>query len=466
MIHTRRRLLEAASVLLLILAPAPAADDGQSLEGEAAGRPLSQPPPNVLLILADDLGIDMVAAYGEHPEPGKTPVIDSLAAQGMLFRNAYATSGCTPTRAALLTGKHPFRTQIGFVIDYDKFDFELSVDETSIADALSPLYHTAAVGKWHVATESISGADHPNLLGFDRFAGHMDNFPNEMPEAYFTYDKVVDGVEFESTTYATTDQVDDALALIEEFGSDPWFVWLAFAAPHTPYHKPPAELHTQELPEAISDDYPAHARAMAEAMDTEIGRLLTSLPPDVRANTLVIVIGDNGTAKPATLPPWDPTHAKGTPYEGGINVPLIVAGPGVVQGSECRGLVSIVDILATATDVAGLPAPTDTDSVSMAPYFGQPLRPSLRAWVYSEFFKPNGPQDPYYGYHRVARDERYKVIWRYAQSWTVTTIEFYDVRDDPFETNNLWLAGPLLPDQQAAYDALTLNIEGLIAQMP
>ena len=99
--------------------------------------------PNILLIIADDLGVDCVEAYGEHPDPGRTPVIDSLAANGLLFRNAWSYPTCTPARACMLTGRHAYRTGLGHYIHYETSTFELSVNEETVAKILKPRYRTA-----------------------------------------------------------------------------------------------------------------------------------------------------------------------------------------------------------------------------------------------------------------------------------------------------------------------------------
>jgi hypothetical protein len=187
-------------------------------------------------------------------------------------------------------------------------------------------------------------------------------------------------------------------------------------------------------------------------MDTEIGRLLDNMDPDTLADTIVIFVGDNGTDKPATTAPFLPDHAKGTLYEGGVHVPLIIAGPGIPAGAECAALVAAVDLFATIADIAGVPHSTGTDSVSMVPYLLNPALPSLRAYNYTEYFQPNG-QGPYTTRQRAARDARFKLIWFYDHSDTPNVKEFYDLQADPLEQVNL-LPGPLPPLAQASLDAL------------
>ena len=420
-------------------------------------------PPNVLLLVADDLGVDLVGAYDEHPDPARTPVIDALASQGLLFRNAYANPVCSPSRAALLTGRDCRRTGFGWGTNWFKEGTELPLSEVCIPEALPPDYRRFAAGKWHLGSLKLSGPLHPNLQGFEHFRGCTGVFPGFIGNGYYDWQKVTDGVTTQCTTYATTETVDDAIELIQSAGSEPWFTLVAFNAPHAPFHKPPASLHSYNLPSNIQNSIPVHVKAATEAMDTEIGRLLDTLGPAVLANTYVIFVGDNGTDKEATTPPFDKNKAKGTVYEGGINVPLIVRGPGVAAG-ESAGLVGITDLFATIMELTGSRATAD-DSVSLVPYFAQPTLPSLRATVYSEFFKPNG-EGAYSMRLRALCGPRYKLMYSYTLSNLPTTKGFFDLQADPFETQNL-LLGPLTPEQQTAHDALAAELaEPYIAWQP
>ncbi|MFT7464637.1 MAG: arylsulfatase B [Pseudohongiellaceae bacterium] len=341
-----------------------------------AGDPL----PNFLLLLADDLGIDRVGAYGAHPDPGNTPVIDQLAADGMLFRNAWANSFCSATRAALLTGRHGFRTGIGTFVKNGPTASELPLDELTLPQVLAPTHRNAVVGKWHLS----ANPSHPQAVGFESHRGSRSNLPGSDSLAYFAWDKNIDGVIVPSTTYATTDTVDEALAFIASFSAapepEPWFLWVAFNAPHKPFHAPPAGLHSMTLPSQVGPgDEPLFMQAMAEAMDTEIGRPLAGIDPAVLAGTIVIFVGDNGTDGTATTAPFLPGHAKSTVFDGGVHVPLIVKGPGVLAGAECDGLVGATDLFATLTELAGVAVADPADSLGFAPYLAAPTMPSLRS---------------------------------------------------------------------------------------
>lgn len=412
---------------------------------------------NVLLVIMDDVGVDRIGAYGEHPDPGHTPVIDQLAAEGVLFRNAWSNPLCSSSRAAVLTGRYGLRTGIGTFLNFAG-GAEVALDEPAIPALLPPTYRSAAVGKWHLSESNASHLQHPLLMGFEEHRGSISNLPVAGGEtAYFQWEKSVNGVLGTSTTYATTDAVDEALDLITGYGEDPWFLWLAFNAPHKPLHRPPAELHGFDLPTDLDDDKPLAVKAMIEAMDTELGRLLAGLDPDVRARTVVIVVGDNGTDADAVTAPFLPERAKGTLFEGGINVPLLISGPGVAQGAECQALVDLTDLQPTVLELAGTTSPAE-DGVSLVPYLSDPTGPSLRSWVYAERFTPNA--SPYLLTRvRAIRDGRHKLI-RYEVKQGIIREELYDLDVDPFEGTDLNLEA-LDAAQQQALDDLSAVIDGL-----
>ncbi|HHO52907.1 MAG TPA: hypothetical protein ENK18_19040 [Deltaproteobacteria bacterium] len=374
-------------------------------------------PANVLILLTDDQGVDKVGAYGEHPEPPPTPNIDALAERGVLFRNAWATPICSPTRAALLTGRTGRRTGIGDVLQH-RGGKELPLREPTLPALLKisdPSWSTAAVGKWHLAAyNSASGPDHPNLVGFDRFAGSMSNLydadePDGLPHGFFHWEKITDGQVSKSQTYATTETVDDALAIIAEL-PEPWLVYVPFNAPHRPLDPPPEHLHSFG-PLTLGDPETLRYHAVVEALDTEIGRLLDGIDPEVMARTNLFFAGDNGTPAHAITEPWNPRRGKLTPYEGGVNVPLIVAGPAVeAPGEESRAVVQILDIFATALELSGAALPNDVifDSHSFAGQLSDPAAEG-RPLVFSERFLPTG-RPPYHTDWRLSRDGRFKVM--------------------------------------------------------
>ena len=203
--------------------------------------------------------------------------------------------------------------------------------------------------------------------------------------------------------------------------------------------------------------------AMVEALDTELGRLLASMTPAVRARTNVIFVADNGTKDYVIEPPFPSDHGKGTMYEVGLNVPLIVQGPMVAQtarGGQCDALVGTVDFHATVVQRLGLSGGT-IDSYSLEPYLTDPTTDSIRPFIYSDKFKPNqlafSDPDTNGSWQRAIRDDRYKLIRRFN-----TPDELYDLDVDPHEGTNL-LDEPFLTAEQAdAYDWLTTTMGRLL----
>lgn len=389
----------------------------------AARTPVRRPQ-NIVLILADDFGVDMVGAYGEGSAPPCTPTIDGLAQDGMLFRNAWANPSCTPTRAAAMTGRHGFRTGLG----QPGGGALLDLAETTIPETLIG-YASSALGKWHLASGPGSQT-HPNLSGFDHYAGGLSG---ALPD-YFNWTKTVDGTNSTSTTYATTDTVDDAIAAMATM-PEPWFLYVSLNAPHTPFHVPPASIcQPSGCPTPLCGTVTQNSsdvlqgKAMVEAMDAELSRMFAVLD-SVDPRAFVIFMGDNGTSRQIVEPPFIRQRAKGSVYEGGVNVPLIVRGPGVARG-ESAALVSCVDLYATIADIAGRPSSSD-DSVSMVPLLGDP-QATGREFVYAETFSPNGGTLPFTEHKRTVRNARYKLLRQ-----TGVADELYDLDLDPFEGTNL-----------------------------
>lgn len=408
------------------------------------------PPParahrNVLLVVLDDVGVDRVGAYAEHPSPGKTPTLDRLADEGVLFRNCWANPYCSPTRATLLTGRYGFRTGIGHFIRQGAGRQGLASREWTIPRVLQHaaegVYHTAALGKWHLADYHQS-RDHPRKTGFDYHAGAFENLLD-----YERWVKHTNGDEASSDVYPTTDTTDEAIGAIERFGAEPWFLYVAYNAAHTPYHAPPAHLHDFPLEELKPETRSMHHKAMVQAMDRELGRLLESIPADVAARTTVIVVGDNGTQGTASEPPTSPDHGKGTLYDGGIRVPLIIAGAAVspqARGRECAALVNTTDLFATTLGLCGVdaratvPAPRELDSLDAGPYLVDPALTSRRDVLFAEHFKPNHPDGNYELRQFAVGDGRYKLI---RDALTGEELLF-DLVADPREERDLLAAAP------------------------
>jgi arylsulfatase B len=419
---------------------------------------------NVLLLIADDLGVDATEFYPTsvqgvtvrrvtNPPAPPMPNLKRLAQQGVLFSKAWAYPLCAPSRAALFTGRYGFRTGVGTNPN------DAHLPKLALSEVLLPELFTARpalnyllghIGKWHV---SDGNAD-PNRYGWPYFAGGLPERAGL--ELYFSWKKDVNGVVGRSTTYATTDQVNEALGLIRKAKGPParpYFVQVAFNAPHEPYHVPPRKLYTSAtLPPYASGKAPRpYFEAMVEALDSEIGRLLSEVD---LANTTVIFLGDNGTTKLSLASPYPANRAKGTVYETGIRVPLLIAGSSVVSpGRLATGVVNTVDLFPTILALTGIPLPggVKLDGVSLLPDLQNSSGGTRRSWAYAEQFSSQT------SFQRAIRNATYKLIERSGGGR-----EFYDLTADPFEARNL-LGGTLTATQQSNLDSLNGQLDALIA---
>ena len=237
-----------------------------------AGSPRAQQD-NLLILIADDLGVDNVGCYGEGVNPPPTPNIDGLAARGVMFRNAWSNPVCSATRACLMTGRYATRTGVGWAVSWGRSELPdrknaLPLSETTLPellDARQSGYAHGAFGKWHLSNKTNGGKLGPNLAGWSHFAGLIEG-----AATYYWWPRTVNGVTRNSGTYTTTQIVDDALAWIQS-APEPWVAYVAFTAPHAPFHSPPGRLHTRPLPGRPKVNPIPYYKAMVESMDTEIG---------------------------------------------------------------------------------------------------------------------------------------------------------------------------------------------------
>ncbi|WP_411825792.1 sulfatase-like hydrolase/transferase [Luteolibacter sp. AS25] len=328
---------------------------------------------NILLLIVDDWGIDS-SPLDSSPElnPETTypsmPNLEALAKRGIRFTNAYAQPVCSPTRATILTGRYAFRHGVGAP------ETQLPTDEIALPKlftAAASNYQMASFGKWHLGGTQNGPAE---LGGWPNFSGILRG---GVPD-YFSWRKTENGNSGQSSTYTTTDQVNDAVRFISSRDSEPWFAWVAFNAPHTPFHNPPENLHsyrglsTDQRGEISRNDSRKAYEAALEALDTEIGRLLESVDT---TKTNIFLIGDNGTPAQVVQPPLSRRNAKGSLFQGGIHVPFIVAGPDVSKPGTSDELVHCADLFSTILELAEIdPAPllspnTIIDSKSLLPIF-------------------------------------------------------------------------------------------------
>lgn len=428
---------------------------------------------NVLIIVADDLGVDHVPAYGESAQAPPMPTIDGLAARGVLFRNAWVNTVCSATRAALHTGRYGFRTGVGTWIP-DINGGHLQPSEITLPEMLD-LGETghahALIGKWHLG--DVGGELAPNVAGWSHFAGFLEG-----STLYYKWERTVNGVTQPWTTYNTTQIVDDALAWIST-QTEPWMCFVSFCAPHRPFHYPPAHLHTRPLPPPGGPTAPARIelyRAAVEAMDTEIGRLFTALGQATMDRTHVIFLGDNGTPSIVPSPPFPRGRGKTLPFEGGVRVPLIIAGPAVTSpGREVRSVVCAPDVFSTVADLCDvdldetIPPWVTIDGVSIEPYLGNPAQPPLREFAYTERFNGATWEHVNDNGFCAVRDQRYKLIRRFRSQSVGNDGPFkevmFDLWNDPWENSNI--LDNLRPGEQTeAYNALRAEIARVRSPQP
>jgi len=390
-----------------------------------------QQKPNILLIIADDMGLDATPNYPIGTVKPNMPVLQNLMNTGIRFTNFWANPTCTPTRGSIITGKYGFRTgvtQVGDVMPLSEISLQKHLDNTNSG------YSHAVIGKWHLTNNDLN---HPTNFGVGYYAGLLSGAVT----SYTNWNLVENNQSDLSTEYTTSKFTDLAVDWVAE-QDQPWFLWLAYNAPHTPFHLPPNELHYQgSLPtdQASIDANPLpYYMAMLEAMDTEIGNLLNSMTAEERDNTVIIFIGDNGSPIQVAQQ-YQSNRVKGTVYNGGINVPMIISGKNVTRINTVEdALINSTDLFATISELAGNNTPQINDSISFAELLTTSNFTS-RAYVYAESGAV-GSQD------YTIRNETHKYI-RFDNG----NERFYNLIDDPFENTSLLNANQLpLSDEDAA----------------
>ena len=461
-----------------------------------AERPLAQRPPNIIVILADDLGINDVSTHGagRTAEGVPTPNIDSIARDGVRFDQGYAAAAvCTVSRAALMTGRYPWRFGVEFtptpgamarvagtlyanpgnlppvLIDQAQAEHSKSFNElgmptseTTVAEVLKTRgYHTIHIGKWHLGSTPEM---RPNQQGFDEslFMESGLYLPEHDPRVVnskqdfdpidnFLWPNMRFGVSynagkwFEPDKYLTDYFTDEAVSAIRHNKNQPFFLYLAHWGVHTPLQASKADY--EALP-----NIPDHRRrvyaAMVRSVDRSVGRVLQTLREEgLEDNTLVIFTSDNGAPGYIGLPEVNRPYRgwKLTQFEGGLRVPYVAKWPGrIAAATQYRPPVSNIDIMPTVVAAAGgtMPADRVIDGVNLLPFLGrqpatQPARP---------LFWRDGP-------YRAMRDAQWKLIVseRPRKDW------LFHLATDPTEKNNLAQTEPgqleKMKTQMAAHHA-------------
>ena len=408
--------------------------------------------PNIVFILIDDLGWADLGCYGSRYY--ETPRIDQLASQGMRFTDAYAACpACSPTRASILTGRYPARLHLTDWIpgqtprnaklaipDWRKF---LPCEELTIAEVFKLAgYATAAVGKWHLGPEPYF----PEKQGFDlNVAGSNIGAPKSYFYPYGERPKLPDG---KSDEYLTDRLTDEALEFITAHRQEPFFLYLAHYAVHTPIQAKPELIANYRDKAGSNGQTSATYAAMVESVDQSVGRLLDALQHhQLTERTLVILFSDNGGLARSTATSNVPLRSgKGFPFEGGVRVPLIVRWPGVVpSGSTCEDVVTSVDFFPTVLEILGADDAqaevAETDGVSLMPLLTRSGTLSRDAvyWHYPHY-------NPIGGFpYGAIRQGDWKLIEFYEDGHT----ELYNLRDDMGETTDLARTEPEIASKLA-----------------
>ncbi len=408
---------------------------GWSADSAVGGIGSRTRPPNVILVLADDMGLGDLASLNGNLS--HTPHLDGLIKNSIWFNQAYSASPvCAPARAALLTGRYAHSTG-AVTLNMERFPemSRIRKDETTLADLFRANgYATGLIGKWH----SGMGPDyHPLQRGFDEFAGFVDYL---WVPSYFKYSLDIQGqkVSF-SDRYLTDDLSQRAIAFVRRHREHPFFLHLAHYAPHRPLGAP--EDHIAPFLDKGLDRETATVYAMIEIMDEGIGRLMAELERlGISEHTLVIFASDNG---PDPLVPKRFNRgmrgSKYTVYEGGIHVPFLMHWPGRLTPGRRDQVIHFTDVLPTLAELCQLNLPTGLQ------LDGQCLVPLLEGdadWKAPVRFWQWNRAVPRYSHNAAVRDGHWKLVRPYvtrsipkAESKRAPTL--YDLKTDPAEANDL-----------------------------
>ncbi len=399
--------------------------------------------PNILLIFVDDLGYGDLSSYGATDL--RTPHIDRLAGSGMTFFNFYANCPvCSPTRAALLSGRYQDLVGVPGVI---RTHPENSWGYLSPSAILLPAvlkkagYRTAIVGKWHLGLESPCT---PTDRGFDHFHGYL----GDMMDDYYTHRR--HGINYmrlgtkeidpkgHATDLFTDWSIDYLRSHAARRGKQPFFLYLAYNAPHTPIQPPTEWFERVKRREPGITDRRAKLVALIEHMDEGIGRVLKTLgETGLAKNTLVVFSSDNGGQLSAGANNGPLRDGKQSMYEGGLKVPTAVAWPGrIAAGTRSNRIALSMDLFPTLAAAAGAKFEHKIDGESFLPALLGEDQPKPRRPLF--FSRREGGAR--YGGKTIEAVRRGD--WKLLQNSPFKPLELYNLKDDPKETTNLAKSAP------------------------
>lgn len=401
-----------------------------------AATAISSARPNIVLVLADDLGYGDLSSYGAQDI--QTPNIDALVRSGMRFDHFYANSPvCSPTRAALLSGRYPDLVGVpGVIRTHPENSWgHLSRDAILLPVPLKAAgYQTAIIGKWHLGLEAPNT---PNQRGFDFFHG----FLGDMMDDYFTHRR--HGNNYMRRNEEIIDPEGHATDLFTRWAIDyvnerkrdrqPFFLYLAYNAPHGPIQPPAGWLERVTSRSPGLEEKRAKIAALIEHMDDGIGRLVAALKANGQyENTLLIFVSDNGGDLHAGATCGPLRGGKQDMFEGGIRVPMCAVWPGrIAPGGKSEAVALTMDLYPTICEAAGSRTPTAVDGVSLLPLLlgAKPSLPERELiWVRRE----GGPRYLGQDYYAIRRGP-----WKLLQNTPFEPFQLFDLSQDPQEKTDL-----------------------------
>lgn len=416
--------------------------------------------PNILLIMTDDQGYGDLGFHGN--DKIDTPVLDRLAAESVRFERFFVCPYCTPTRAALMTGRYPLRTGAAAVTRGLE---TVRSEEVTIAEVLRDAgYATGCFGKWHIGEHYPS---HPNGQGFDEFFG----FPQGHWDTYFDAQLEHNGHAVQTHGYMTDVLTDRVLQFIEEHRDKPFFCYVPYNAPHTPH----------QVPDRYFDKYTARGLApreaaiygMVESADENIGRILKRLDAlELADQTVVFFLSDNGPEGPeGSRYNAGMRGMKGTVHEGGMRVPLFVRWPGHLQpGKVIQRIAAHVDLLPTIAELCGVENP------KTLPLDGKSLVPLLNGessnWPDRMIFARTSGWRSVLSFNepvvtdlhtlgKTVRTQRWRVV-NEGDGW-----QLYDMSRDPSEKHDVADEHPdLVARLSTAYERWLVDVTRVPIQRP
>ncbi|MFO0945687.1 MAG: arylsulfatase [Planctomycetota bacterium] len=468
--------------LVLLLAIAAANDYSRNASCAADGGKTKNGRPNIILIMTDDQGYGDVGFHGNPVL--KTPSLDRLAREGAVLRNFYVCPVCAPTRASLMTGRYHPRTG---VLDTYLGRAMMYAEEVTLADILSAAgYRTGIFGKWHLGDcypmRPMDQGFHESLVHRGGGLAQPSDPPDGPPAGQEYFNPVLEknGSLVPTTGYCTDVFTNAAIEFIDSMGEQPFFLYLAFNAPHTPLQVPdsfldrfrevsltpdryPAVGHPWGTPDARAREATARVYAMVENIDQNIHRLLAELErKGMSENTLILFVTDNGPQQPRYNAGM--LARKGSVHEGGIRVPCFVRWPARVRpGLALDNVSAHIDVLPTLLAAAGVPVPhgVKLDGRSFLPL----LEEKQVSWPDRVLFFQWHRGDVMERYRSfAARSTRYKLVQPLGtgekSNPSDAPLLLFDMKDDPLETKNIAKENPeIVETLRQAYDRWFAEME-------